>query len=77
MQKLFAQHGEGDVTPAGDHVIGKPNDFLLAGLMRDFWPAKYHRHLRRYALEQGNDAREFIDIPDIHAKTDDLRLHCE
>ena len=73
IENLAAQFWQRNVAPAGNEVVGQLHDGLFAGFVRHFRTAQHNDHVRRNALEHGDDLGGFVDVPYIYTEADDLR----
>ena len=73
VQQGAAEFGETDIAPAGNQVIGQPDNFLICPFVADFRPAEHDFQVGPRQLELADNFRRRRHIPDINAETDDLR----
>ncbi len=72
-EKLATQLGEGEVSFAGDRIVGQGDDLLSVGFVRDLRAADDDRDVRPNPLQLSDEVRGRRDVPDIHAQPDDFR----
>ena len=73
-QQFATKFWKTHIAPAGNYIVGQLNDFLLAVFVTDFRPTQHHPHIWRHPFEQRDHFGAFLDIPDVNAQTDNLRL---
>ena len=67
----------GEIGFAGDDVVGKAADFLLAGFVAYFGTAEDDGQVGFYAFQFCHDLRCGGDVPDIDAESDEARVFGE
>ncbi len=73
VQQGAAEFGETDIAPAGDQVVGQPDNFLIFPFVADFRPAEHDFQVGSRQFELADNFRRRRHIPDINPEADDLR----